>query len=179
MPMVIQKQLFDFNPRTFGNQINSDLSSRIQFEISEGSFDSLSSQTTVTPTLINDGSFTYFSEIFSTNLTGDSSLVISDLIVRFDNTQIPNKTLQVRFEKVNPQLTDITFIPDINKFNQDGLPQSSRPIFADGNAPATFRILPKFSDGSTIITSYLFHGLSPELVLNRWKTLLQLSRCNR
>ena len=50
-------------------------------------------------------------------------------------------------------MTDITFIPDINKFNQDGLPQSSRPIFADGNAPATFRILPKFSDGSTIITS--------------------------
>ena len=121
--------------------------------ISEGSFDSLSSQTTVTPTLITDGSFTYFSEIFSTNLTGDSSLVISDLIVKFDNTQIPNKTLQVRFEKVNPQLTEITFIPDINKFNQDGLPQSSRPIFADGNAPATFRILPKFSDGSTIITS--------------------------
>ena len=107
----------------------------------------------VTPTLINDGSFSYFSEIFSTKLTGDKSLIIANLKVKFDDTEISNKEVDIRFEKANISLTEISFIPDINKFEQDGLPQISRPIFADGLAPATFQILPKFSNGTTIVTS--------------------------
>ncbi len=163
--------LVKFQPKDiFGNQINTDLSSRIQFIISTGSFSSSSILSISTPTLINDGSFTYFSEIYSPVLSGNNSLLTANLKVKFDTIDIPNKQQEIRFEKANSNLTEILFIPDINKFNLDGLAQPSRPIFANGIAPATFQILPKFSDGSTIKVSlpldWPISGISAEPMEN-------------
>tara|TARA_Y100000589_G_scaffold326138_1_gene365371 strand:- start:336 stop:3791 length:3456 start_codon:yes stop_codon:yes gene_type:complete len=165
------KTLVKFQPRDiFNNQINTDLSSRIEFTISTGSFSSSSIQSIATPTLINDGSFTYFSEVFSPILSGDKSLLVANLSVKFDDANIPNKQQDIRFEKSSTNLTDISFIPDINKFNNDGLPQTSRPIFANGLAPATFQLIPKFSDGSTIEVSlpldWPISGISAEPMEN-------------
>lgn len=157
--------LVRFQPKDrFGNIIPADLSSRIEFSISTGSFSPLSPITTATPSLINDGSFTYFSQIYSPILTGNSSLLIALITVKFDGQQIDNLRQEIRFEKANPDLTQIQFIPDIKKFNLDGFEQASRPVYADGIAPATFRITPKFSDGTIIDepieTSWPLSGIS-------------------
>ncbi|MBT3785629.1 matrixin family metalloprotease, partial [bacterium] len=135
------------------NPIPTDLSSRLRLTLSTGSFSSSSILTQTTPIFQNDGSFTYVAEIFSTTLPPNVSRVTAFVQVFIDQNSSPIflSPLQIAFEKADPANTEVLFLPDPDKFDEDAIPQQKRDIFADGLSPATFRIIPKFSNQETIV----------------------------
>lgn len=142
-----------FQPKDlFGNLIPSDISSRLSFLITTGSFNSSTIQTEITPSFINDGSFSYYSQLYSSKLSTETSDICT-ITISLDGEIVNNLKSEVRFEKPHPNLTEIEFIPNITKYNNDGLPQDNTAVFANGQAPATFRLTPRFSDGSIISTT--------------------------
>jgi len=135
-----------------GTIIEADLSSRLEFHTTTGSFASTSVVTESTPVFQNDGSFSYVLNLFSTNLTGNDSNLTALCTVHLDgaNTSIFFSPLQIKFERLDPNLTQVQFIPDIFKFSIDGKDQPSGDVFADGASPATWRLSPKFSNGDPV-----------------------------
>lgn len=140
-----------FTPKDLnGNLIEANLSSRFRFSITTGSFASNTTVLITTPAFVNDGSFSYTSTVFSPDLSGTSNQLTAQANVSFDGSNVFLNPKEIKFEKPHPSLTTIQFIPDIEKFNADGLTQQKTSVFGDGNAKATWRITPRFSDNSII-----------------------------
>lgn len=135
------------------NPIPTDLSSRLEFRLTTGSFSSTSVLTRTTPAFQNDGSFTYVAEVFSTTLPNAVSRVVSFISLHRDNQSTPvfNTPLEIAFEKADPVRSTVLFLPNPEKYDEDGIEQARTDIFADGQTPATFRIIPKFSNEEIIL----------------------------
>lgn len=137
---------------SFSNIIKTDLSSRLELRLTTGSFSSTSTLTRVTPTFINDGSFTYVAELYSSTLPNSVTRLESFINLHLDSQTTPVffTPLKVAFEKADPLKTSVLYLPDPSKFDQDSLVQPRTDTFADGKEPATLRIIPRFSDESII-----------------------------
>lgn len=151
-----------FQPKDiFGNLIPNNISSRLKFLTSTGSFDATTTISNIIPTFIDDGNFSYIAKLYSSTISIETSAICTITVSASqigtngepEPKEINNLKHELRFEKPDPKLTEIQFIPNIKKFNNDGIPQPNTAVFADGQAPATFRITPRFSDGSIINTS--------------------------
>lgn len=137
-----------FTPKDrYGNLIESDISSRLKFSLTTGSF-SISSSITETKPNYNPYDHSYYLDAYSVLLTGDNGPVQARVGVLLDDAQVFNQTYAIYFEKASKNVTKIEFIADIA--NYDGSSQSLREVFADNISPATWRIQPKFSNGSDI-----------------------------
>ncbi|PCJ16401.1 MAG: hypothetical protein COB02_16175 [Candidatus Cloacimonadota bacterium] len=136
-------------PKTIDNQmIQADISSRLKLKITSGSFNAAIDQKEATPVYQNDGSHTYKLSIFAPNLTGTTNSVTSDITLLLDGVLVNFVSKRIFYERPSPTLTDIKLVSNEIKFQNDGIDQFNKPVFAGLNAPATFKIKPKFSNGS-------------------------------
>jgi hypothetical protein len=161
-----------FTPKDiYGQTINADISSNLRFSITTGSF---SATSTILETIPNfDASnYSYYLPVYSPKLLGDLTQTISNCNIEADGQTVYTEPYKLYFEKASKDKTEIVFIPNIYKFNKDGLTQNSIDVFANGSFPATWQISPKFSNGSEIpisittdpnVTYFVSTGLDPSL----------------
>ncbi|MCJ8346909.1 hypothetical protein MJH12_15310, partial [bacterium] len=139
-------------PKTIDNQlIQADISSRLKLRITSGSFSAAIEQREATPIYQNDGSHSYKLTLFSPDLLGSSNSENSDISLFLDNNLVNFVSKTVFFEKPSPTRTEIKLVSNEAKFLLDGLDQFDQAVFAGLNAPATFVIRPKFSNGSDFV----------------------------
>lgn len=144
--------IITLTPRTIDNQlIQADISSRLKLRITSGSFNAAIDQKEFTPLYNNDGTFTYRATIFASNLLGLTSSEPCDISLHLDGVPVNFVSKQIFFEKPSPTLSEIKLVSNEVKFLVDNLDQFDNPVFAGLNAPATFKIRPKFSDGSNFV----------------------------
>ncbi|MCO4784041.1 MAG: hypothetical protein KC646_17060 [Candidatus Cloacimonetes bacterium] len=142
--------IITLTPRTIDNQIiQADISSRLKLRITSGSFNAALDQKEFTPLYKNDG--TYRATIFAPNLLGQTNSVPCDITLILDGVPVNFVSKQIFFEKPSPTLTDIKLVSNEVKFLSDNLDQFDQAVFAGLDAPATFKIRPKFSNGSDFV----------------------------
>jgi hypothetical protein len=137
-----------FTPKDrYGNVIEADISSRLKFTLTTGSF-SASSSIIETRPIHNPYDNSYYLNVFSVRLQGDTGPLQANANVLLDDVQVFTRPYAIYFEKASKNSSEIEFIADIA--NYTGVAQNLREVFADGISPATWRIRPKFSNGSDI-----------------------------